>query len=374
MKIAYVTTYDPKNVRSWSGTVYYMGKVLEENFKEVSYIGNLEEHSPTILKGKRAIYKHILGKKYLSDRDTILIKSYAKKINNELHNNDVDVIFSPGTIPIAKLETDKPIVFWTDATFAGMVDFYPEFSNLCRESIRDGNRMEKSALQRCTLAIYSSDWAAQTAIQNYGVEEDKVKVIPFGANIARNLTDDDVKNIIENRPSDICKLLFVGIDWERKGGDIAIKVTKELNRSGLKTELTIIGCQPILNEPLTSFVKPLGFVSDEEKVTLFAESHFLILPSRAEAYGIVFCEANALGVPCIATNVGGIPTIIKDNLNGKTFPKDADIKEYFTYISEIFLDYSKYKRLALSSLAEYHSRLNWSVAGETLKRYILESI
>ncbi|MDW7775553.1 MAG: glycosyltransferase family 4 protein [Methanosarcinales archaeon] len=351
-----------------------MGKTLGENFEKIVYIGDLIKKKSIRLLGKRIICKYAFNKNYLSEREPIILKNYANQINKKMYNTDIDVIFSPGTLPIAKIETDKPIVFWTDATFAGMIDFYPEFSNLCKESIRNGNKMEKSALQRCELAIYSSEWAAQTAIQNYGIEKAKVKVVPFGANIICNRTSDDIKNLIENRSHDKCKLLFMGVDWTRKGGNIAIKVTKELNKSGLETELTIVGCKPIIDEPLPSFIKLLGFVSEKEITNLFAESHFLILPSRADCTPIVFCEANSFGVPCLTTNVGGIPTIIKDGLNGKTFSKDADIEEYCKYIFNLFLNYNQYKKLGFSSFNEYQSRLNWSVAGKAVKKLLLESL
>jgi len=260
-----------------------------------------------------------------------------------------------------------------------MIDFYPNFSNLCEETIRNGNAMEKSALDRCKLAIYSSEWAAQTAINYYKTDPSKVKVVPFGANIKCNRNFDDVRKIIDARSSNKCKLLFLGVDWLRKGGNIALAVAEELNKSGLKTELTIVGCQPITDEPMPKFVRSLGFISKSteggrNKINnLLAESHFLILPSMAEATPIVFCEANSFGVPCLSTNVGGIPTIIKDGLNGKIFSKDANITEYCTYISNLFSNYSVYKNLALSSFNEYQSRLNWSVAGQTVKR-LLQSI
>ena len=378
MKIAYVITYNHKNTRSWSGIGYCMGKTLEGISEKMVYIDDLQaissSISPPIQRGKRIIYKHCLNKKYVSDREPLLIKNYAKQVNEKLLHNDVDVIFSPGTIPIAKLETNKPIVIWTDATFAGMIDFYPGFSNLCKESIRNGNRMEKSALQRCELAIYSSEWAANTAIQNYGIDEAKVKVVPFGANIKCNRTNDDVKNLIEKRPIDKCKLLFMGVDWTRKGGDIAIRVTKQLNKLGLETELTIAGCQPIIDEPLPTFIKLEGFVSGNKIDDLFAESHFLIMPSRAECYGIVFCEASSFGVPSIATNIGGINTAIKDGRNGKLFLYDADIEEYSTYIAHLFSDYAQYKKLAISSFNEYQSRLNWAVAGQEIKKLLNDFI
>jgi glycosyltransferase involved in cell wall biosynthesis len=170
--------------------------------------------------------------------------------------------------------------------------------------------------------------------------------------------------------------LFLGVDWFRKGGDVALKVAEELNKLGLNTELTVVGCQPIVEGSLPSFVKPLGFISKstnegKERINqLLAESHFLILPSRAECYGVVFCEANSLGVPCISRKVGGIPTIIKPNVNGNLFDLNTEITEYCEYISRLFSNYSDYKNLALSSFNEYQSRLNWSVAGKTVQELL----
>ena len=290
------------------------------------------------------------------------------------------VVFSPGTVPIAYLECQQPIVFWIDCTFGGMIDFYTEFSNLSPETIKNGNRVESLSLNRCTLAIYSSDWAAQAAINGYQVSPEKVKVVPFGANIECNRSEVDIRMIVDSRPTNKGQLLFLGVSWYRKGGDIALKVAKELNKIGLDTELTILGCLPEVDEPLPKFAKYLGFISKatpegRNKINRFlAESHFLILPSRAECYGIVFCEANSFGVPCLSTNVGGIPTIIKDSVNGKTFANGTNIVEYCTYISNLFADYSQYKELALSSFNEYQTRLNWSVAGQTVKKLLTELI
>ena len=117
----------------------------------------------------------------------------------------------------------------------------------------------------------------------------------------------------------------------------------------MKTELTIVGCQPSVDEALPDFVKVLGFIpkstsEGKKKIyQLIADSHFLILPSIADCTPIVFSEANSLGVPCISRRVGGIPTIIKDDLNGKLFDRDSDPFQYCEYIFNIFTNYTQYK-------------------------------
>ena len=384
MKIAYATDYDAQDIANWSGLGSFIAKSLVNQDFDIDYISTSETNLPISLRAslkiKYLFYKNLLQKDYKKDRNLLLLKNYARQIAASLDTSNAEIVFSPGSFPISFLDSKLPIVSWNDATFAGLVGFYPMFSNLCEETIRDGNTAEQAALDRCRLAIYSSDWAAQTAIANYRVNPEKVKVVPFGANVDDDCTLEEVKDLIDSRPANRCKLLFLGVDWQRKGGDIAFKVAEELNRSGLPTELIVAGCQPIITQPLPDFVKPIGFVSKSTKDgrlkirQLIAESHFLILPSLADCSPIVLCEANSLGVPCISTNIGGIPTIIKNEINGYLFSTDADTSELCKYISNLFLNYDDYKSLALSSFNEYESRLNWSVAGQTVRKIIFECL
>jgi len=380
MKIAYITTDDGTDINNWSGSGYYIPLSLKNQSLSVEYIGSLRERYLRLSNRKERFYDRFFHKTYLRDREPLILKDYARQVRERLSSLDADIVLSPGTIPIAYLKCNQPIVFWTDCTFAGMINFYPEFSNLCKETIKNGNAMEQSALERCKLAIYSSDWAAESAIANYKVNPSKVKVVPLGANIECDRNIDDIKALLQSRPSDKCKLLLLGVDWFRKGGNVALEVTKQLNEAGVSTELTVVGSQPIIDGSLPSYVKVLGFISKsttegkQQLDRLLAESHFLILPSTADCTPIVFCEANSFGVPCISTNVGGIPTVIKDGLNGKLFSKNAEIAEYCKYISDIFSNYSQYQCLALSSFNEYQTRLNWSVAAKTVKTLLSELI
>src|SRR6185436_3482760 len=95
-------------------------------------------------------------------------------------------------------------------------------------SLARGHAMEQRAIDRAALAIYSSDWAASSAIARYHADRNKVKVVPFGANIEESRTLEEVRAMIAARPRDVCRLLFVGVGWERKGGDIAIEVARLL--------------------------------------------------------------------------------------------------------------------------------------------------
>ena len=376
MKIAYVTTYDVLNKQTWpryqlglGSANYYIAKSLEQQSVAIEYIGPLQKNFSLLTRTKWSFYRYFFKKDYYRWAEPLVLKDYGKQIAKKLANSNADIVLCPeNAAPIAYLQCQQPMVLWIDTTLAAMIDFYPYLSNLCAETKRNIYALEKSTFEKCKLLIFSSEWAAKTAINIYGINPDKVKVVPWGGNIECDRTITDIQHIVESRAKNPCKLLFIGTQWQRKGGNIALAVAKELNQMGLPTELTVVGCESsVIDEPLPSFVKFLGFIDkftqEGEQIInqLFTESHFLILPTQAETYGHVFCEANSFAVPCLATNVGGIPTIIKDGVNGKIFTLDASPLYYSKYIASLMNHYSSYKQIAMSSFKEYESQLNWAI-------------
>lgn len=385
MRVAYLTIKDACKLgpnSEWSGTAYYIGCALERQGIEIDYLGPLQ-FSPlakAVKKIKRLFYQGLLKKRYLKDPDPLILKLLSGQAAKKLKKRKYDVVLSATVNPIAYLECDLPIVFWADATFANTANFYPEYSNLCEETLRDGHTMEQLSIEKCSSAVYSSEWAAQAAKEVYGANPAKVKVLEFGANLDNSYSLVEVKSLIAARSKEKCRLLFLGKDWVRKGGDKALEVVKLLNESGQEAELIVVGCTQTGSAPMPSYVHNVGFISKlssegrKELSDLIASSHFLILPTVADCSPIVFCEACSLGVPCISTEVGGIPTIVKDNINGMKFPLEASAEEYCQFISDTFSKYSSYEQLAIRAFHEYEQRLNWSVAGQTLKKILADAI
>jgi glycosyltransferase involved in cell wall biosynthesis len=375
MKIAYVAPYDPRSINTWAGGCsYFMAQEFQQQGDEIAFIGPLEERFKRLFGLKWRYYKYFEKKDYLLHRVPFITQQMAMEAAKKIATTQSDLVLGPLTLPFAYLDCKQPVVCWTDATFTGLVDFY--FKNTCQESIRNGHLIDQLALDRCSLAIYTSDWAAKSAIEDYGADPKKVKVVPYGANLDQSHSLEDIKTCIDARPNNTCKLLFLGVDWVRKGGDVAYKVAEALNEAGLKTELTVAGC-PMLNKP-ANFVNVVGFIdkSTQEGAyklkKLIAESHFLILPSIADCTPLVFCEANSLGVPCLSTQVGGIPTTIRSGVNGQLFDLNVDISDYCRYLVDLFSDYTQYQSLALSAFHEYESRLNWAAAVKQVRQFMKE--
>ena len=366
MRVAFVTTYKSSDMRAWSGSMFNMLGAFLSSGVDVETIDALSDPYSAIFKAKRVVKNIVFRRNYLRDREPLTLRCYARQVEGRLRRINPDIVFSAGTIPIAYLQTEKPIVFWADATFDGMINFYPEFTNLCDETIRNGHRMEQAALSNCRLAVYSSEWAAQTAITNYVVDSRKVKVVPYGANLPRFSSAEEVKQAITSRGGGACKLLFVGVDWYRKGGDKALLVTSRLNQMGLAAELHVVGCNP--PAPLPAFVKTYGYLSKsnpehyELLLRLYKTSEFFILPSQAECAAVVVAEANSFGLPALATNVGGMGTVLRDGKNGRAFNPAFFAQECADYILQTISSKERYHQLCASSFEEYSKRLNWDSA------------
>jgi len=300
-------------------------------------------------------------------------------LKESLRQQNADAILTSLT-PLASafLETKIPIVYWTDSVYAALANFYPHFRFHHPDTAWDAHEITVAALKNAKLLLLSSQWAARHAVEFYGISKKKIKVVPFGANLDVTHRYSDVKTMIQSRSKKKIKLLFIGKDWYRKGGEMVLAVTKALNENGYATELTIIGCIPPSVETLPDYVTCVGFISKKTPQGIaklkqyYQEAHLFFMPSQAECFGIVFSEANAFGVPCISSCVGGIPEVVIEGRNGMTFSLEATIQDYCDYIINLMHNEALYFSLSLSAFDEYQTRLNWQVASKAAKTLIAE--
>lgn len=367
---------NPDDVRSWSGLPYHFARKLRAAGCEVVPVRAAQEPPEFGRKVRQALWQYGRGRRYLRDLEPGAMRGAARGWEARLAQLDVDVVFSASSWPLAELETDLPTVFWTDATFAAMLDFYASFSGLAPVSWERGWEVERAALARCALAVYASDWAARSAVTDHGADPAKVRVLSFGANLERMPTRAEAEAAVAARggAGGVCELLFIGVDWERKGAAVAIAAVGELRRLGVPARLRIAGCQPPAGYRLPEHVEILGFLDknspegSERLAALYRGSHFFILPSRAEAYGVVFCEACAFGVPCVAAAVGGVPSIIRDGENGQLLPPAATGEDYARWIAGVWREPARHHALSIGALEAFHARLDGARSAEGLVR------
>jgi glycosyltransferase involved in cell wall biosynthesis len=362
MKIGLVCVRGSTNRASWLGNADSLEAALLRQGIEVSRLDISQERLSLLFKAKQFVLRNLLGTGYTRHREPSMLRHYGRLVDQAAAAAGVDVVFALTTMPIAQVRTKIPVVFWNDAPFAGMLDWYPEFSRLPPKSIAHGHAMERQAHQRSALAIYSSQWAADIAIREYGVDPARVKVVDFGANFPVTWDEQYIIDRIPSRLKAPHRLVWLGVEWERKGGDVALAVARELDASGFPVELAIAGLEPPRSVKRLPYVKSLGFLAKPAVIQLLDSAAFLLLPSRADLSPIVFNEAGSLGLPVISRPVGGISSIIRDGYNGKLFTDASTPAEIAQYIRSTLASPTMYGELALNAYHEYATRLNWDVA------------
>jgi glycosyltransferase involved in cell wall biosynthesis len=387
LNIAYVTTYDSLDVRRWSGTGFHIGKSLEDSGANVFRIGSLRPRR-TLGNGLAHLWAtRVRGQRDHAHRHPSVLRSYSKQVEAgladlEARGVSIDAILSPGVLPIAMLETQTPIVIWTDCTFASMVGYYESWTNLSDRSIRFGHAADQLGLSRAARLIFASEWAARSAVHHYGCDRSKISIVPLGANVRGRLSAAEARALVPNRLAGPARFLLIGVDWTRKGCDFAVDVTACLRRMGVECRLDIVGCQPPPDRPLPSHVTVHGFVSKSSaeglaKIEqLLAQSTALILPTKAECQGIAFNEAAAFGLPAFAPATGGIDAVVRDGMTGRLFSTSARPEEWASSIAAVLADSAQYEQWSVAAVNEFGRRLSWQAAGgqvlEVLRRVVPE--
>lgn len=376
---AFLTARDGQNPRSWSGTLFGMYGALERHLGPVTSLGPMPAWPGKLLKaGARLNHYFDARRGDLPTHSDRLSRFYGRVADHRLADlrSRPDLVFSPvGSALIAHLKTDLPVVYSSDATAAVMFDYYPQFTGLSDRARRIADDLERRAIARADLLLYPTRWAADSAIADYGVRAEKVRVLPYGA----NLSEVPVPTDPETRDESVCRLLMVGVNWSIKGGAIAVETLQALRAMGVAAELTVVGCAP--PEPIAEaglrFIPFLDKNRAEDRARLndlYRDADFFILPSRCECYGIVFCEAAAHGLPAIASRTGGIPEVVREGENGFTLPLAEGGAAYAARIAALWGDRPAYRALRRSSRQAFETRLNWDVWGAAAAREIRETL
>lgn len=190
-------------------------------------------------------------------------------------------------------------------------------------------KVKRFTLQRADAVITNSS-ATQEVCQ--GLYDREYPIIPMGVDLGRFKRPD------KRVAGKTFELLFVGRVVEAKGLMYLCEAVKMLKEQGALVHLNIVGDgearadieQYVEANKLGSQITLVGWVQQENLAAYYAEANAFVGPSIItdsgwkEAFGVVFAEASAMGLPVITTSTGGIKDIIKHELNGLIVPqKDA---------------------------------------------------
>jgi len=164
-------------------------------------------------------------------------------------------------------------------------------------------------------------------------------------------------------------ILFVGVDWERKGGPELIKAFGEVLKVYPDAQLTIVGCTP---NPNISNINIVGCVTQEDVNSYYEKASVFCLPSRLDPSTNVVLEASAHALPVVATDVGGTPDRV---LNGETgyLVKPGDVGQLAEILIELIGHAKKCQDMGEKGRHFVLERYNWEKVGAEITKRIVAS-
>ena len=219
--------------------------------------------------------------------------------------------------PVVQLHTlmgnggERPYVLHTDTNYALTERWYPEGAPL-RGVERERFVELEGAVYRGAEALFPrSAWLARSFVEDYGCEPSRVVVVGGGNNLP----------LLEEPGERAPTALFVGVEFERKGGRELLLAWERVVAELPHARLQVVGV-PKPPRSLPPGVEWLGPVWDRARLAeLFVRARLFVMPSIYEPWGHVFLEAMASGLPCVGTRIGAMPEIVEHGLTGLLVPR-----------------------------------------------------
>lgn len=223
---------------------------------------------------------------------------------------DVDGIFIH-TTTLALLCIDKcrskPSIFSTDGTPANKRHMREAYGLGSQAGVveRAKRGLYKGVYGRAAALVGWSNWVKGSFVEDYGYREQDVAVIPPGVDLDAFVAGD--------RNHELPRILFVGGDFERKGGSLLLDVFRKRLRG--KAELILVTRANLADEPGVTVHRNVAPNSTQLR-DLYATSDLFVLPTQADCFSLVLMEALASSLPVVSTRVGGIPDMIVEGETG----------------------------------------------------------
>ncbi|WP_162942682.1 glycosyltransferase [Cryobacterium soli] len=280
-----------------------------------------------------------------------------------------DLVIATSSLPFWE-KPSVPSVAWTDAPLNAMIATgeYEIYNRLTSRAETHYLSLEARCLNNVDGMYYPTSAGMRKALEL--TDNGNVGALPFGPNLDQAILNRAWANRERSRPQNSIDLLFMGVDWERKGGAIALATVEELRGRGLPANLVVIGDCP-LDLRGHDAVKYLGYLrasNPDDSVVLqraYSESFALIFPSRADNYGAVVAEAAAAGLPVIASDRAGASEYVERFGFGRVVQwsedSESQVAQYSDAIEAIFSKDGESSTLVQSARQAFLNALNYRV-------------
>jgi glycosyltransferase involved in cell wall biosynthesis len=337
-------------------------EIVKKNIRKYHFFINiyffLTEYGIEIISGQKKwqeAYQWFFATSYLS----ILVSKEIKRLKK---GKEYKFTFQTQSLFNGKIENIPNFIYTDHTTKTNLL--YPHINP--KQYIRSKRFIEKcetKAYHDATLIFTFGSLAAHSLVTQYQIQKEKIIPVFSGSNVAHASENNSKKYFSKN-------ILFVGVEWERKGGPTLLKAFGNILKIHPDASLTIVGCSP--KNITVPNCKVIGKIPVEEIPKYYDSASIFCLPTVREPFGVVFIEAMNYKLPIITNNIGSIPDLIVNNFNGYLI--DNNINDYIEAICKLLNNPIKCREMGENGYQYSQSNFTWEVVGKRIKQNISKAL
>jgi glycosyltransferase involved in cell wall biosynthesis len=366
-----VTWGDPHSAFTYSGVPWHLFAELDRRGELVGRADADQRRRADLLRGTLDLRRSVADRRpranalwrYLPANIEVLSERFAA-VQRTMPDHDTVLQFGIAGIPqaaalVAHVEIPVEMAVSTPA--------YARSYGYDRVSARDLDRVlegQRAFLDACSIVWTNSPWTADAFVAA-GCPAEKVRWCPPGCGAA------DPGRI--ERDWSRCHIVFVGKDWERKGGPGLLDAFRAVRARRPDARLTVIGCRPDLSEPGVSVLGYLRKDVPAEAAVIDAalrEATIFCMPSLWESTGLVYMEAALYGLPVVMVAGQGREDIFTA---GALILDDADPERLAQALLDLADDPSRMSGMGAAGRSLVLDRFMWPRVAETVAGYLAEA-
>ena len=165
--------------------------------------------------------------------------------------------------------------------------------------------------------------------------------------------------------------MFVGRDWQRKGGPTLLRAFAQVRKIRPNATLTIAGCTPDVGAQ--PGIKVVGDVPEHELPVYCQQAAIFCLPTHLEPFGIATIEAMHYGLPVLTTNIGAMPDFVDDGVNGYMVNPGND-QMLAAYMLQLLQDPQLAAEMGHAAQQRVDRDYTWSRVAQNARRAVSDRI